>query len=94
MTKYELMTISKISLGESGARTISNSVKDLISSYKGKIINSDFQGKKRLAYEIKHDQEGYYEVMDFELDSELLNDLKTKLNLQDGLVRYLVSAKA
>lgn len=92
MTKYEIMTISKNSLGEDGARALSNSVKDLISSYKGKVINSDFMGKKKLAYEIKHDQEAFYEVIEFEIDSKIMGELKTKLNLIEGLVRYLISA--
>ncbi len=92
MKKYEIMTIYKLGLGEDGARDLSNSVKDTISSLKGKVINSDFWGKRKFAYEIKHDQEGFFEVVDFEMDpSELLN-FKKKLNLEDNLVRYLVTA--
>ena len=92
MRKYELMTIIKITLGEDGARTLSNSIKDLISSNKGKILNSDFWGKRKLAYEIKHDREAFYEVIEFEMDSTSVDNLKVKLNLEDGFVRYLIGA--
>ena len=92
MRKYELMTIAKIALGEDGARTLSNSIKDLISSNKGKILNSDFWGKRRLAYEIKHDTEAFYEVIEFEMDGPAIDNLKAKLNLDEGLVRYLITA--
>lgn len=93
MKKYEIMTIYKITLGEDGARELSNSIKDTISSLKGKILNSDFWGKRKFAYEIKHDQEGYYEVIQFEMAPSDLLELKTKLNLQNNLVRYLITAE-
>ena len=91
MAKYEMMTISKVALGEEGARELSNSIKDLITSLKGKILNSDFWGKRKFAYEIKHSQEGFYEVLEFEMGKDSIKDLKGKLNLQNDLVRYLVS---
>jgi small subunit ribosomal protein S6 len=92
MREYEIITIAKITLGEDGARALSNSIKDLISSSKGKVLNSDFWGKRKYAYEIKHDQEGFYEVIEFETDPTYVDNLKAKLNLEDGLVRYLISA--
>ncbi|MBT6401760.1 30S ribosomal protein S6 [candidate division WWE3 bacterium] len=92
MRKYELMTIAKITLGEDGARALSNSIKDLISSNKGKTLNSDFWGKRKFAYEIKHDQEAFYEVIELEMDPLSITTLKTKLNLEENLVRYIISA--
>ena len=92
MKKYELMTIAKITLGEDGARALSNAIKDLISANKGKIINSDFWGKRKFAFEINHEQEGFYEVIELEMEPASIDNLKTKLNLEDGLVRYLISA--
>ncbi len=92
MKSYELMTIAKITLGEDGARALSNSIKDLISASKGKILNSDFWGKRKFAYEIGNFTEGFYEVVSFEMDPAFVAGLKAKLNLQDGLVRYLISA--
>ena len=92
MRKYELMTIAKITLGEDGARALSNSVKDLISANKGTTLNSDFWGKRKLAYEIKHDTEAFYEVIEFETEPDSIDNLKAKLNLQEGLVRYIIGA--
>lgn len=93
MTKYELMTIYKINLGESGAKDLSKEVHDLIKSLKGNILNQDFWGKRKFAYEIKHDSEGYYEIIDLEIESSELNNLKKKLNLLDNVVRYLITAQ-
>ena len=92
MKKYEIMTICDLSLGEDGARDISNKVKDLISTGKGKVLDSDFWGKRTFSYEINHQKEGYYEVINFELDQKSLAEFKQKLNLINGLVRYLITA--
>lgn len=91
MKKYEIMTIIRIDLSEDGARKLSNSVKDLITSLKGKVINSNFWGKRKFAYEIKHKQEGFYEVIEFELEPSALIEFRKKLNLMEGLVRYLIN---
>ncbi|HXK52591.1 30S ribosomal protein S6 [Candidatus Nomurabacteria bacterium] len=92
MKQYELMTITDIDLGEDGSRDISNKIKDLIASKKGKVLDSDFWGKRRFAYEIDHKSEGFYEVMNFELPADAVSALKSELNYITGLVRYLVTA--
>jgi small subunit ribosomal protein S6 len=93
MKKYEIMTISDQDLGEDGARDISNKIKDLISANKGKVLDSDFWGKRALAYEINHKNEGFYEVINFEIDPDSMAKFKQKLNLINGLVRYLITVQ-
>ncbi len=93
MQKYEIMTIASVSLGETGATKVTNEVKDLISHSGGKVLNSDNWGKRKFAYQIGQDTEGYYEVISFELDKSKVEKLKPKLNLVEGLVRYLITAQ-
>ncbi len=92
MKKYEIMTIVNITSGEEGARGISNEIKDFISSNNGKIINGDFWGKRKFAYPINKAEEGFYEVVEFEIDSTRIDSFRQKLNLMDGLVRYIINA--
>lgn len=88
------MTIAKSELTDQGAKELATQVQDLIKSFDGKIIKDDFWGKRKLAYEIKHDSEGYYDVVTFELSSEALLKFKQKLNLVPNILRYLVTAKS
>jgi ribosomal protein S6 len=37
--------------------------------------------------------EGFYDVISFEISTDELLKLKSKLNLMEGLVRYLVTAE-
>jgi small subunit ribosomal protein S6 len=93
MKKYELMTIYKVSLGEDGARNMSNKVKDVVSANGGKVLDSNLMGKRRFAYEINKEKEGYYDVITLETNTETVKKLKDKLNLTEGLIRYLITAK-
>ena len=91
--KYEIMTIYKNSLGEEGSKELSKKVQDLITSLGAKVIETNFWGRRKFAYEIKHDTEGFYEVLYIECVASIVTKLKAKLNLLADLVRYLITAQ-
>jgi small subunit ribosomal protein S6 len=92
--QYELMTLTKGSLGDAKAKDVSKKVAEVVESVKGKVTNSDYWGKRKLAYKIRQETDGYYEVLDLELEADQLDPLKKKLNLENDLVRYLITAKS
>lgn len=87
------MTIYKISLGEEAAKKVSADVAALVKSLGGSITDSNFWGKRKFAYEIKPDKEGFYDVFNIQLAPEKIEVLKTKMSLMPSIVRYLVTAK-
>ena len=87
------MTIYKIDLGEDGAKNLSSKVKEMVESMEGREVQNDFWGRRKFAYEINHATEGFYDVFTFELDPSKVVKLKEKLNLLNGLVRYLFTAQ-
>ena len=93
MKKYELMTIAKVNIGEDKARDTSNEVRDLITKHKGKVLNEDFWGKRKFAYKIGADTEGFYDVITFEMPKEDMPVFTGKLGLLDSILRYLVTAE-
>lgn len=90
MNKYELMTIVSNKLSEQEARDVLNSIKDLVSAGGGRVLNSDFWGKRKFAYEIKGATEGWYEVATFEVSQNFIPKFKQKLNIMENVVRYLL----
>lgn len=91
--KYEMMIIYKIALGDQGSKDLSSKVQELITSFGGKVLEQNFWGKRKYSFEIKHDTEGYYDVIVFELEPSAVTKFKGKLNLLSGLVRYLVTVQ-
>jgi small subunit ribosomal protein S6 len=92
MRHYEIMTIYNIELGEDEAKKTSEEVKSLITSLKGEVINQDFWGRRKFAYLINHQEEGFYDVIKFDLSGDKLEELKKKLNLMSSVIRYLITA--
>ncbi len=88
---YELMTIAEQNLGEEGAKKLSAEIQEIVTSLGGSIMETKYWGKRGLAYPIGSDTEGYYDVLTFELDSANVEQLKSRLNMTDGLVRYLIT---
>ena len=91
MRNYEIMTISKKSLGEEGFSLVSGLVREAIEKNSGKVTSDSNWGKRRFAYKIENETEGYYEVINFELSPAKLTTLKTRLSLIEGLVRYIIN---
>jgi len=93
MKNYEVMTISKKALGEEGFETVSGLVKEAIAKVGGEVTNSTPWGRRKFAYKIEKETEGFYEVIEFSMAGNKLDALNTRLSLIEGLQRYLVTAK-
>lgn len=78
---YEIMTITTES---------DPSVKKTLTDLGAKVTKEDDWGMRKFAYEIKHKTEASYNVMEFDLDSSKLIELKVKLNFLGNVVRYLI----
>ena len=70
---------------------IRKKVKDLIGKFDGKITAELIYRKRKLAYEIKHEQYGFYTVYRFDLENkETLKDLTKEINLLNTVSRYII----
>jgi len=92
MKKYELMIIVKASLSEQDVKDVVSQDQELVKSFGGTVEKQDLWGKRKFAYEINRNTEGYYAVFNIALESEGLAKFKQKMNLLPDLIRYLVTA--
>ncbi len=66
-------------------------VKKIIEKFGGKITDQLLYQKRKLAYEIKHERYGFYTVYRFDLEEkENIKDLTNALNLEAGVVRFII----
>ena len=56
----------------------------------GQVTKIDRWGRRKLAYEIDKQREGYYVLMESQIESRALIELERNMNLSPFILRYLV----
>ena len=81
MPQYEALFIVTPSFDESGVSEVSEAVKELVEANDGQILFADLWGKRRLAYPVQGHGDGYYVLMVFNGDSELLDRINNHFRI-------------
>lgn len=88
---YELCIVVRTDSNEEVMHDAVNQVKDWIETEDmGTVTKIDRWGRKKLAYEIDRQREGYYVVMEAEMEPEQLPELEENLKLSSSYLRYLI----
>ncbi len=87
--KYETIFIINNNKGEDGIAALVEKFKSLISEA-GEITKVDDWGKRRLAYEIDDETEGYYVLVEFTAPTDFIVELNRQFRITDGILRYIV----
>ncbi|NLY77651.1 MAG: 30S ribosomal protein S6 [Tissierellia bacterium] len=89
MRKYEAMIILVPNLEEENRNQLLERFKGIIEK-DGTITNVDEWGIRKLAYEINDYKEGYYVVMNFEANPDVVKELDRVSRISDGVMRHMV----
>ncbi|GMA50766.1 30S ribosomal protein S6 [Alicyclobacillus contaminans] len=89
MRQYETMYILKPELEAEEIKELVDKYQALVTEHGGQITELQEMGKRRLAYEINRNREGYYVLMQFSADTDLTRELERVLRLEDRVLRYL-----
>ncbi|SHE50590.1 30S ribosomal protein S6 [Caloramator sp. mosi_1] len=90
MRKYEALYVLAPNLTEEEIKANVEKFKNVVVNGGGEVENIDEWGKRKLAYEINHVNEGYYVLMNFSANSELPMELDRVLRISDSVIRHLV----
>ncbi len=90
MKKYEVMFIVKSAQESDAIKKDAEAMKSIVTSNKGKIIEFNELGEKKLAYPIKKEISGYYYVMTIEADNEAISELDRKAFINENILRHLI----
>ena len=90
MNKYEMMFIVKTTIDEAAVKTTAQNLKSIITSMKGEIIEEKDLGQKKLAYPINKEITGFYYVVDFNADNELITELDRKAKIDENVIRHMI----
>ena len=89
---YEAMVIYSLTNGEDAAKALIEKCKGMIEA-NGTLESVDEWGKKKLAYEIDDQAEGYYVLYTFNAKPEFPAEFERVLKITDGVMRCLVTVK-
>lgn len=89
---YETMLIFSMTKGEEGIQELIEKFKAMIEA-SGTLDSVDDWGKRRLAYPINDETEGYYYLVHFTCPPEFPAELDRVLKITDGVLRSLIIAQ-
>lgn len=92
LKNYEIVLVFSLANGEENVEKLKAKFTDLISK-NGTLGEVEEWGKRRLAYPINYENEGYYMVVNFACEESFPAELDRVINITDGVLRSLIVAK-
>lgn len=89
--KYEAVFVYTVKKGEDTIRELSDKFLSLIkksSSDPATVVVNDW-GKRRLAYPINYENDGYYQIITFDSKPDFPAELERVVNITEGVLRFL-----
>jgi small subunit ribosomal protein S6 len=87
---YECAIVFYPALGDDGVKSGMTKYAQVIDGQGGELTRVETWGKRKLAYEIDHQTEGYYYFVKFRGESALLNELGRQLRIDESVLRHLI----
>lgn len=92
VSKYEAIVIYKANLGDEATAAVNEKFKELIAA-NGTLDAVDEWGRRRLAYLINDEAEGYYVQYTFTAEKEFPAEFDRQLKINDSVLRSLIIAQ-
>ncbi|MGB2953396.1 MAG: 30S ribosomal protein S6 [Gaiellaceae bacterium] len=89
MTNYEILLMLDPELPDERQNEIVSRVREQIEQSGGSWQAHDVWGRRKLAYEIDHKNEGSYHLLTFAAGPEALAEVSRVLRITDGVMRHL-----
>jgi small subunit ribosomal protein S6 len=89
MNRYETVFILTPVLSEEQAKEAVKVYENYITKNGGKIKHKEFWGLKKLAYQIQKKSTGFYSLVEFENEGELLTKLEVEFKRDERIMRFL-----
>jgi len=89
MNKYETVFILTPVLSQDQAKEAVKVFEDYITNNGGKLTHKEFWGMKKMAYSIQKKSTGFYNLIQFEADGELIRKLEVEYKRDERIMRFL-----
>jgi len=90
MNIYENVVILNASLPDEEINAAVAKIKDLVTNSGGETLKADLWGRKKLAYEIKKQQKGFYVFFVLKTPASTVRKLEELYKVFDSVIKYMV----
>jgi len=87
---YEIVLVLRSDLSDEARSAKAERILSLITENGGEIERQEEWGKRVLAYEIRHQTEGYYSLVEFKLPPSAVQTVEERLNIDEEILRYQI----
>ena len=87
--QYETVFISTPVLSEGQIKEAVSKFRDIITKGGGEVIHEEDWGLRKLAYPIQKKSTGFYHLIEFKADPELIQKLETQYRRDERIIRFL-----
>jgi small subunit ribosomal protein S6 len=89
MRNYEIMFIVNPNAQEEEIDKINSQIENVITSGGGKVEKIEKMGRRRLAYEVQKQREGYYVLFVITANGDIIKECERRLRVMDAVIKYL-----
>jgi len=89
LNQYETVFIATPVLSENQMKEAVGKFKKIITGNKGEIIHEEDWGLKKLAYPIQKKSTGFYHLIEFKCNPDLIEKLETEYRRDERIIRFL-----
>jgi len=93
MQAYEVMYIIRPDLDEEAVKANVDKFAEVVNTNGGTELKVDLWGKRRLSYEVKKFNEGFYVLMNFIGEARTVEELERLMKISDAVIRFLTTKK-
>ncbi len=86
---YEIVFIVDPGADDAEVMKLSEAVQKIITDQGGTITKIDMWGRRQLAYEISHQKEGSYVLLEVEGSGAEIAELERRMRVNDRILRYM-----
>jgi small subunit ribosomal protein S6 len=89
MRNYEIMFIVNPNTPEEEIEKINGQIESIITTGGGKVEKIEKMGKRRLAYEVEKQREGYYVLVVMSANGDIVKECERRLRVMDPVMKYI-----
>lgn len=91
--RYETIFITPADIPDEELQSLIERYSAIITGRKGILVKVEKWGKRKLAYEIKKHLRGYYILLDFAGQTDVVNEMERNFKIDDKILKYMTIKK-